>query len=55
MPLFYVWFSTKKRVEALQDDRREFVLDCFKRIAAENDIDLIKAEAQFTTYIFCYV
>ena len=47
MPLFHVWFSTKKRVEVLQGDRREFVLDAFKRIAASQEIDLIESEAQF--------
>jgi len=47
MPLFHVWFSTKKRLDALQDERREFVLDAFKRIATENESELIESEAQF--------
>ena len=47
MPLFHVWFSTKKRADALQGDRRAFVLDVFSRIAADNHIDLIESEAQF--------
>ena len=46
MPLFHVWFSTKKRLDALHDERREFVLDAFKRIATENEIELIESEAQ---------
>jgi putative transposase len=47
MQLFHVWFSTKKRAEALQGERREFVLDAFNRIAKDNEIDLIESEAQF--------
>ena len=47
MSVFHVWFSTKKRAEALQDERRDFVLQCFRNIAADNTIDLIEAEAQF--------
>src|SRR4051794_28685589 len=47
MPLFHVWFSTKSRLDALQDERRDFVLKVFKRIATENSIDLIESEAQF--------
>ena len=47
MPLFHVWFSTKKRLDALHDERREFVLDAFKRIATENESELIESEAQF--------
>ena len=47
MLLFHVWFSTKYRGEALQDERRQFVLDCFKRIAVEHQIQLLEAEAQF--------
>ena len=47
MSLFHVWFSTKYRREALQSDRRDFVLQCFKQVAAEYEIDLLEAEAQF--------
>jgi putative transposase len=47
MLLFHVWFSTKYRREALQDERREFVLACFNRIAEDYTIDLLEAEAQF--------
>ena len=47
MPLFHVWFSTKFRRESLQGDRREFVLDAFKRIATDYKIDLVESEAQF--------
>ena len=47
MPLFHVWFGTKFRQEALQDERREFVLTTFKHVAAEHEIDLIESDAQF--------
>jgi putative transposase len=47
MPLFHVWFSTKFRGDALQDERRAFVLGSLKRIATNNRIDLIESEAQF--------
>jgi hypothetical protein len=32
MQLFHVWFSTKKRAEALQGERRQFVLDALGRL-----------------------
>jgi len=47
MPLFHVWFSTKFRADALQEERRDFVLDAFRRIAIEHRIDLLESEAQF--------
>jgi len=47
MSLFHVWFSTKPRRDALQDERRELVLSCFKRIATEYAIELVEVEAQF--------
>ena len=47
MQLFHVWFSTKIRQEALQDERRDFVLASFQKIAREHGIDLIESEAQF--------
>lgn len=45
--LFHVWFSRKYRGDALQDERREFVLDCFRRIATDYQIELMEVEAQF--------
>ena len=45
--LFHVWFSTKKRKEALQGEMRDFVLRHFELVAAEHRIDLIESEAQF--------
>jgi putative transposase len=47
MQLFHVWFSTKFRGDALQDERRKIVLDAFNRIAKDNEIDLVESEAQF--------
>ena len=46
MSLFHVWFSTKYRRDALQEERRGFVLSCFQRVAAEYAIELIEVEAQ---------
>jgi putative transposase len=45
--LFHVWFSTKKRREALQGEIRESVLSSFRRIAADKHIALIEVEGQF--------
>jgi len=45
--LFHVWFSTKKRKEALQGEIRDLVLEGFKRVALENGIELIESDAQF--------
>jgi len=47
MPLFHVWFSTKFRQDALQAERREFVLSTFKQVALDHEIDLVECEAQF--------